>query len=325
MPQDDGAEAPDLNVLNYVNVASYVANAVIIHALNSGKVPGTLTNRQQSQKFQHLLTPAGPTFAIWGVIYVWQLVFTVAQMFPAYRASGVVQSGVGWWWAAACAAQCLWAFCFAFDCVRLSLAAMCGICAALHLLLGHCAAPGGRPANAAEQWLVVAPFSIHAGWIVAATIVNYNVVLVRVGAPAYRLLAAAAAGLAAAAVMVALSPAYAPDALFPLALAWACRGVRAELPAAAADAKDHVRKVVERHGMPAVHAVRCVCRALCLSALAAAAVVTLRPFLGLDGPAAHFCGALGTAIVAAVAVAVDPAPAGTTGTAPDAYGTMSGM
>lgn len=63
------------------------------------------TNTEVSEQYQTIVTPAGYAFAIWGVIFVSQGVFTVAQALPAFRSSDVVVKGVGYYYVLVCVAQ----------------------------------------------------------------------------------------------------------------------------------------------------------------------------------------------------------------------------
>ena len=111
------------------------------------------------------MTPAGWAFSIWGLIFLSEAVFTVAQLLPAHRSSPVVHDGVGLWWAAACIAQCVWTPLFAQEVMWAQLLAMLSILAALSGLARSCAALTAQGAVSSRGWwLLVAPFSLHLGW-----------------------------------------------------------------------------------------------------------------------------------------------------------------
>merc|ERR1740138_622947 len=92
-------------------------------------------------------------------------------MLPQFRGLESVQSLAPWWWAA-CAFQTLWSLTFAQDAITISFMLMLSILASLMGLLWV----GDKKAGGvAEYWLIRAPFSLQAGWIVAATAVNLSV------------------------------------------------------------------------------------------------------------------------------------------------------
>ena len=72
-----------LNWLNYLNLIGYIINVFFTFLL----VPvfGIPDNAELSEKYQTILTPAGYAFAIWGVIFVAEGIFAIAQMFPKFR------------------------------------------------------------------------------------------------------------------------------------------------------------------------------------------------------------------------------------------------
>lgn len=96
-------EASKLQAVNYANIAAYIFNAAITYGVGvSGYFP---TNEELSAKYQTLVTPSGYAFAIWGIIFLSEAVFTVLQALPAYRSSDVVVKGVGYYFVLACIAQ----------------------------------------------------------------------------------------------------------------------------------------------------------------------------------------------------------------------------
>merc|ERR1719272_1299608 len=146
------AEAPqDVRALtwkNWLNLAAYLLNTVVTYTSLTGIFGAT--NTELSNKYQTLITPAGWAFAIWGPIFIWELVFTVAQMCPRFRNSKVVQLISPWWWAL-CAFQSLWTFAFAQDQVTLALVLMLCI---LTSLLGMSCSTDGLRMTLAEYFLL---------------------------------------------------------------------------------------------------------------------------------------------------------------------------
>merc|ERR1712232_1201101 len=84
-------------------------------------------------------------------------------------------TGVGYLYVAACIAQCLWTVVFSIEQIPLSLAAMLSILVSLVLIVER---QSSATATLGEFWLLKFPFDIHCGWIWAASLVNFNVVLV---------------------------------------------------------------------------------------------------------------------------------------------------
>jgi len=140
---------------------------------------GLPDNATLSAKYQTLITPSGYAFAIWGIIFTAELVWTIFQTLPSYRSHPLVVKGVGYNFALACFAQCLWTILFALEHMVASLVAMVSILIPLLLILKQTSSPKSfQSTTTAEYWLLKFPFEIHASWILAATMLNINVVLV---------------------------------------------------------------------------------------------------------------------------------------------------
>jgi benzodiazapine receptor len=221
---------PGLNIKNYANIVGYIFNAVFVFGVGNLGWFGLPDNSELSEKYQTIITPKGTAFAIWSVIYTFQAIFAIMQLFPAYRAKPMVQSGVGYWYLSACIAQIAWTFSFATEVLALSLVCMYIILISLMGLLisqyyvefdlstSTCSMKG-----LIEFWFLRFPFGLHAGWIAAASALNTNVVFVGASASASTQLTV---GIISLAVLHALSVwclfgFKCPNYAIPLVLSWA--------------------------------------------------------------------------------------------------------
>ncbi|MBY8823301.1 hypothetical protein [Sphingomonas colocasiae] len=123
-----------------------------------------------------LITPAGWTFSIWGLLYAGSLAYAVYQLLPAQRRNALI-GRIGWASAGAFLGNAAWALYVQF--VALDIVSVAIIVATLSCLLDiyrvfSAAAPGF---SRADQMLVVLPLSALAAWLTAATIVNIAAVL----------------------------------------------------------------------------------------------------------------------------------------------------
>ena len=164
-----------ISKLNYANLAAYLLNCFVTYTVGtSGRFP---TNAELSEKYQTIVTPAGYAFAIWGIIFTSQLIWALAQVaVPSYRSKELVVEGVGRSYLWVCIAQVLWTICFTTEHLTLSLAAMVGILIPLVQILFK--SKNLEAETVGQYFLLKFPFQIHAGWIMAATLVNWNVVVV---------------------------------------------------------------------------------------------------------------------------------------------------
>lgn len=171
---------PKLQALNYVNVAAYLSNFLVVFGSTRAGLPD---NAELSNKYQTLVTPAPYAFAIWGIIFTAELVWTITQALPKYRSNELVIKGVGYNFALACLAQCAWTIAFGLEKMFLSL--ICMICILIPLLkiLVTTSLTSTKKTTIGDYWMFKFPFHIHAAWIMAATLVNFNVVAVAYEAP----------------------------------------------------------------------------------------------------------------------------------------------
>ena len=143
-----------------------LANVLPINGLNTGQI---------SDRFQVYFVPAGYAFAIWGLIYIGLIAYTVYQALPAQRVNPRLQV-TGWWVVLGGLANSMWIFLWHYEQFVGSLAAMLVLLASLIAVYQRLRI-GGTKVTKAEQWLVRIPFSIYLGWITVATIANVTDVL----------------------------------------------------------------------------------------------------------------------------------------------------
>ena len=165
---------PKLQTLNYVNVAAYLLNFLVVFGYTYTGLPD---NAQLSNKYQTLVTPAPYAFSIWGIIFTAELIWTIVQCFPSFRSHKVVVKSVGYNFALACVAQSAWTFAFGLEHMVLSLICMmCILIPLVNILIKTCEV--SNTTKTIDYWRLKFPFQIHAAWIMAATAVNLNVVAV---------------------------------------------------------------------------------------------------------------------------------------------------
>jgi len=212
-------------------VGSFVAQTAVVQAANA-KLLGGQSNVEVSKTYATLATPAGWAFAIWGVIYAWEaagcayLLFVVkdgdASLSPSLeRAAPFV--------VAANVFQLLWAV--VFTRARLNVAAVLLAGIAVSLLVAQ---ERVRGCTTAERRLIAWPLNLHAGWVTVATLLSFNLCLVRAKISVSRELAAAFATVYAAVGAAVLAACLRGNVLYCAAIAWALLGIYAELPASKA-------------------------------------------------------------------------------------------
>mmetsp|Transcript_16154 Transcript_16154/g.18108 ORF Transcript_16154/g.18108 Transcript_16154/m.18108 type:complete len:324 (+) Transcript_16154:144-1115(+) len=176
-----------LILLNYANAIIFFINLVIVFGSQSPYARGMKDNATLSKKYQTLVTPKGYAFSIWGIIFIAEMVFVVTQFIPFYSNPHFVKDIVGYNFILACIAQSLWSVCFGYEMILASMVCMIGILVPLCAIVFHIFNPSldttatviGVSRGSFSSWLCNEfPIEIHCGWIMAATLVNLNLLLV---------------------------------------------------------------------------------------------------------------------------------------------------
>lgn len=114
-----------------------------------------------------LLAAAGWAFAIWGLIFVWQVLYAGYQALPSQRARPLMRR-IGTLTVLNSLLIVVWTVAFTarqFAVALLTIAAMLGVLALIEVRTISAHSRG-------ERWLVRAPFELNFGWVSVATILN---------------------------------------------------------------------------------------------------------------------------------------------------------
>jgi translocator protein len=156
------------------DIARVVTVAVLAVLQPASSLLATLLPGEQpstgaiSDRYAHLLTPAGYAFAVWGLIYLASLGLAVYQALPAQHARAVHRV-TGWWVAGAFASSTVWVPIFVSESLLAAQVVIVALVAFLAVALARMTTLG--PASgAAEQWLLRLPVSGYLGWATVATV-----------------------------------------------------------------------------------------------------------------------------------------------------------
>ena len=190
---------PALNWKNYGNLVAFILNCFFTFGIGTFGLFGLPNNTELSEKYQTIITPKGTAFSIWGIIFLSQGVFTVLQMLPSFRGVPLVQKGVSFWYIITCLTQVSWTIAFAFEinelalffilCIWLSLMAL--VIAQYYVEIDPETSKCFSSKGLSDFWLLKFPFSIHGGWLTAASALNVCVITVDYKASAATQLAVA--------------------------------------------------------------------------------------------------------------------------------------
>ncbi len=208
------------------NLVAFTAFFSVNMLAAAGLVNNT-TPQAVSDSYPNLFTPAGFTFAIWGVIYLLAALFVLFGLGAFKGKAGGSQDAVrrvGPWFIVSSAANAAWIFAWHYKNIPLSLALMAVLLLSLIFAYQGIAA---APLSFKEKLFVRLPFSVYLGWITVAAIANATVLLVSLHWNGFNLPAQfwaifmLAAGLGIGAVFVLRFR----DVPFGLVLIWAYLGI----------------------------------------------------------------------------------------------------
>ena len=181
----------------------------------SGVTPGVI-----SDKYPTMITPAGYGFAIWSLIYLGMIAFSIYQLLPANAARFC---GIRSLYIMSSALNCAWIYFFHQEQIAICFAIIIGLLVTLLLINVKLRQSDSAP----EAGLVKAPFGVYFGWVTAASLVNFAMLLVYLKV---QLPTSAATGLGVglilfAAAMGVLVRIKLTNYFYPLAIAWALTAI----------------------------------------------------------------------------------------------------
>ncbi len=141
-----------------------LANALPFFGRGTGEV---------SAIYPTLVTPAGYVFAIWGVIYLGLLAYSIAQ-FVGHLADDVLPDRLAWPLIVSSVANVVWLLLWQSLNIYWTVPVMLVLLASL--VTAYLIARNNRPEPppALERWAVRAPLGVYLGWISVATIANIS-------------------------------------------------------------------------------------------------------------------------------------------------------
>jgi len=176
-----------------------------------------------------VFAPAGWAFAIWGLIYLGESLATA--FIGVWGGAALLQRSLSWWIAGSLF-QALWCGSFrpAFS-DHLYVPATLLACAAASQLANHAAMTDAINDSTGSTWTKLGlimlrfPISLHASWLCAAALLNFNGWFARAKVPMSRQVALAGASAYLASGLAAVLTLMRGDPFLALTVAWALKAV----------------------------------------------------------------------------------------------------
>jgi translocator protein len=147
-----------------VLVVNFLANYLPIAGQTTGAI---------SDGYSSLFTPAGFTFSIWGLIYLFLIGYCIFQLLPKNRSKAVFDR-INPLFIINCFANAAWIFAWHYELLFLSICIMGVILITLIMIYQRIAASTTH--SIAEVVLIKTPFSLYVGWITVAAIANISII-----------------------------------------------------------------------------------------------------------------------------------------------------
>lgn len=162
-----------LNIIGFITmvVINFLANYLPINGLDTGQI---------SALYPNLFTPAGFTFAIWGLIYL------LLGIFVVYQSKGILSkigkqfafiSRISYLFFTSCLLNSAWIFAWHYLRIGLSLLIMISLLINLIVLYNRLNVSKIKEKG---EFLTRLAFSIYLGWITIATVANVTAFLVAI-------------------------------------------------------------------------------------------------------------------------------------------------
>jgi MFS family permease len=201
--------------------------AVAVSFLGSGAVVGTPVNQVADGALSSsatLVAPAGPAFAIWGVIYTGLILLALLQVLPSRR-TDPRQRRTGWWTAASLVLNAAWILVIQAEQIVAALVVIAALAAVLVVAMVRL---GEQPAATTYERVVVdGVLGLYLGWVCIATVANAAAALVVLGvdpvgtaAVVWAVLVLVVAGAIGVVLAVGLGGRIAPALSLAWGLAW---------------------------------------------------------------------------------------------------------
>jgi len=157
-------------------IATIIVNALAVILPLNGK-----TTQELSDNLPNLFVPAGITFSIWSIIYIFLIIFMIYQILSLSKKQQydmLYIEKIGGWFILASLANIIWIFLWHYELVTFSLLAMLVLFFSL-LMIYLKLDIGLSSVSLKEKLAVHTTISIYLGWITVATIANVTAVLVK--------------------------------------------------------------------------------------------------------------------------------------------------
>jgi len=154
-----------------------LAITLIINAMGASGLINNLSQKEVSDMYQTLITPAPFTFSIWSLIYsllIVSIVVMIVKKNDNYYKDAVDKISFLFW--LSCALNIIWIISFSYNLIGLSTIFILAFLIVMIMIIKQIA-----KIQKGKRWLLASTFGLYSGWLFIATVVNIAALLVKVG------------------------------------------------------------------------------------------------------------------------------------------------
>ncbi len=154
-----------------------LALTLVVNGLGAFGVINGLSQKEISDMYQTLITPAPSTFSVWSVIYtllIISLLVMIVKKDDDYYGAAIDRITPLFW--LSCVLNIIWIVLFSFLQIGLSTVFILAFAITLSLIVKQIGTLQTK-----KRWLLPAAFGMYSGWLLIATVVNVAAWLVKIG------------------------------------------------------------------------------------------------------------------------------------------------
>jgi translocator protein len=160
-------------LIKWSNIIAFILTVIVNGLAGSTELIGGVNTAFISDSNPTLITPAGFTFAIWGVIYILLGIFVIYQVLPSQKDKEYHRQ-ISWLFILISITNIGWIFLWQYNLVIFALPVIVLFLIGL-ILIYKLLGIGKTQVPLGEKLAIHTPFSVYLGWITIATIANVAV------------------------------------------------------------------------------------------------------------------------------------------------------
>jgi len=166
-------------VITYLtlNIVALIS-MIFINFLSTLGIIGGIKPDYVSNKYFTILTPAGFSFSIWGIIYLLLILFVGYQIYSTIKKENHIILKSGIWFFLSCVFNISWIFAWHYQMIELSFLSILLLLISL-IMVYRGIGIGKLETSWSEKLFMYIPFSIYLGWTTVATLLNLLVLLTK--------------------------------------------------------------------------------------------------------------------------------------------------